>query len=301
MAFIFETNIWLGNSGDPSSALFHLKANLKLAGWTVPQSSDGITYNPTGDQITVETRNVPGGISFLAWFVVQSPDGHAWLFWNNNPSDDNGATLWEVKVSRVGFTGGSPDATTPPTATDEGVLTTAFGGFATRYNIAAESTSPYRFWASGLRLECSVMMDTLQTTVGAALDLDPFVYIIGTTPFGYTRAGTADQRFARFNMLAYAEMFGQALWPGLPQYAYAAGSGSNQHNGKDDLAVVVYGAIQNRGIGSKGLSSMIRYTSNNRGPGTVLTRTTPADIITISNSATSLVLPWNGTLPKRDA
>jgi hypothetical protein len=306
MAFIFETNIWLGNAGDVSSALFHLKEQLKLAGWTVPQSSDGITYNPTGDQITVETRDVPGGINFTAWFVVQSPEGHAWMFWDNIPPYAT-ETIWTVRVSRAGFTGGSPDANTPPSATDEGTLSSGLSGNALRYNIGAEDTDQYRFWASPLHSDdvvntgCVVMMDTLAPTVGAALDPDPFVYVLCSggeiIPFGYTRTDTTDERFARLNMLAYGEISGQALWPGLPQYAYAAGSGSNQYNGKDDLAAVVYGAISNRGQGSKGISTMLRYTSNNRNPGTVLTKTTPGDLITIGSS---LIAPWNGSLPKRD-
>ncbi|MGW8177443.1 MAG: hypothetical protein ACWGQW_01385 [bacterium] len=105
-----------------AAAIFKLKTVLKAAGWTVPRSSDGLTYNSTGDQITHAGTGAGGMENNRAWFVIQSPNGeHQWCF--QKESGDNAE--WRVKVSPLaGFVGGSPSAIIVPTATDQ---TTIFG------------------------------------------------------------------------------------------------------------------------------------------------------------------------------
>jgi hypothetical protein len=103
-----------------AEAIYAFKTTLKSAGWTVPRSSDGSTYNSSGDQITSAGTGAGGMENNWAWFVIESPNGeHQWCF----QKDQNDNAEWRVKISSLdGFTGGSPDATQTPSATDEQII-----------------------------------------------------------------------------------------------------------------------------------------------------------------------------------
>jgi len=146
-----------------AEGIYILKETLKLAGWTVPRSSDGTTYNASGDQITSGGSGANGMANSRAWFVVQSPNGeHQWCFQRGTSNN----TSWRVKVSALdGFTGGAPSATQVPSATDERLLhgsgtdaspttATLFPTDSTyRFHVIAESTAVgtavpiYPFWS----------------------------------------------------------------------------------------------------------------------------------------------------------
>lgn len=99
-----------------SEAIFELKAVLKSAGWVVQRSSDGTTYNSSGDQISHADSGAGGMANSSAWFVIRDPgDSHEWCFQRGTSN-----TFWRVKVSPLDrFTGGSPDNNTVSSATDE--------------------------------------------------------------------------------------------------------------------------------------------------------------------------------------
>lgn len=103
-----------------SEALYISKTVAKLAGFTVPKSSDGTTYNSSGDQITGFGTGANGMNNNLAWFIIREPSsGRAWCV--QRASANNYSA--RVKYSRSGdFTGGSPSATVTPSATDEQIL-----------------------------------------------------------------------------------------------------------------------------------------------------------------------------------
>jgi len=85
------------------------------AGWVVKSSGDGTTYNSTGDQIS----SAASLAVTRAWFRIQDP-GTRREFTFQRGTDN---TLWRVKFSESSkFTGGTPNATTTPTATDEALL-----------------------------------------------------------------------------------------------------------------------------------------------------------------------------------
>lgn len=105
-----------------SVATFNVKAALKAVTWPVSRSSDGTTYNSTGDQITQGGSGAGGMANNLAWFVIGRPGGGP-SFCIQRTSNH---TQYRVKFSRAaGFVGGSPSATQTPSATDE---TTLCGG-----------------------------------------------------------------------------------------------------------------------------------------------------------------------------
>jgi hypothetical protein len=145
-----------------SEAIFELKAVLKLAGWVVQRSSDGLTYNASGDQISHASTGAGGMENNFAWFVIRDPgDSHEWCFQRGTTN-----LVWRVKISPLDrFTGGSPDATTVSSATDEQVIhgggTDGSPTFAQlihtdstyKFHIIAQSTAVgtvvpvYGFWA----------------------------------------------------------------------------------------------------------------------------------------------------------
>lgn len=106
--------------GTGAAAMFKLKAVLKSAGWTVPRSSDGTTYNSSGDQITVATSGAGGMANNSAWFVVKEPGNRReWCIQRGT----SGNTAWRITYSALaGHTGGTPGATRVATATDGQVL-----------------------------------------------------------------------------------------------------------------------------------------------------------------------------------
>lgn len=141
-----------------SEVTYRLKEVLKAAGWTVPRSSDGTTYNAAGDQITTPNTGAGGMNNNSAWFVIREPGGvREWCFQRGTA---NGQL--RLKYSALDrFTGGSPAATVTPTATDQQVLTgggtdgsptyTSFFGTAGTYrsHCIAQSTAEggaYGFW-----------------------------------------------------------------------------------------------------------------------------------------------------------
>lgn len=147
-------------SNDVANVFFKLKTVLKAAGWTVPSSSDGTTYNSSGDQITTNVAGAGGMNNNRAWFVIREPGGRReWCF------QQVVASNYRVKYSALAkFSGGSPSATQVPQASDEQVLlgagTNASPSGAgtllagnTRVHIVANSTPiggvyPWLWWAT---------------------------------------------------------------------------------------------------------------------------------------------------------
>lgn len=169
------------------------------AGWTVPSSSDGSTYNSSGNQITADS----GAGSFAnagAWARLRQPGGGREMLFQRGST----SVLWRVLYSVAGFVGGSPGATRVPTATDQqfliGAGTDASPTYATtlstngtyRWLLSFDAASPYDFWAAGLAtagLNCVSMIFLLSMEAGSygALDLDPYIALVSaSTPMSST-------------------------------------------------------------------------------------------------------------------
>lgn len=81
-----------------TEAVYKLKEVLKLAGWTVTQSSDGSTYNGAGDQITSPGAGAGGMSNDGAWFDVREPSGaggRTWSFQVITVASES----WRIKMS----------------------------------------------------------------------------------------------------------------------------------------------------------------------------------------------------------
>lgn len=127
---------------------------LLAAGWRITRWSDATTYtDATGAPLAVNPYGSGGsGAGNLgntsAWFTVRASDSsREWLF-QRNASD----AAWTINRSKAGFVGGSPAATTLPTATDATPLFTAASAFTAtpgRLFISADDADGY-----GWRLMC---------------------------------------------------------------------------------------------------------------------------------------------------
>lgn len=170
-----------------AAAIHVLKTQLKSAGWTVTSSSDGYSYNASGDQITSGGAG-PGGMNNAkAWFAIQMPSStRSFCFQRQTTIGANTSYLWRVKYSYdAAFTTGSPGILQVPGAANEKVLlgggTDASPTFAAlfaqstdgafRYNCCADNASPYG-WVS-------VTWTSTTGAVGHILGLDP---VLGTAP-----------------------------------------------------------------------------------------------------------------------
>ena len=133
----FYDNILTNSFYNSDRCLFLFKEFMKTAGWTVPQSCDGISLNQDGnDLITSALSGSAGGIggqstSNSAWFILRSPDGvKEFLFcraadYNYSSNSIAGHLGWILgysasqKFSTTSGIGGNPvSITNPPLAID---------------------------------------------------------------------------------------------------------------------------------------------------------------------------------------
>jgi hypothetical protein len=125
--------------------MYETISRLVVAGWTVPSSSDGTTYNASGNVFTNghlygQNTITPGSpLNGNAWWRLRHPLGSCELLFHHHLTTN--ADAYTVRYSVAGFTGGAPDATTPPTATDQVYV---FGDTGSFQNIIA-GTSTGRF------------------------------------------------------------------------------------------------------------------------------------------------------------
>lgn len=103
--------------------VYEMVSRLVEAGWTVPSSSDGTTYNPAGNVIAngiliSAFSPTPGSpCNANSWFRLRHPLGSFELCFHHGTA--NHSDQWKIRYSTLGFTGGAPSATASPTAADE--------------------------------------------------------------------------------------------------------------------------------------------------------------------------------------
>lgn len=150
------TNTHVSSPASGAIAVDALIDTLLAAGWVITRWSDAIapTYtDATGAPLAVNPYGSGGsGAGNLgntsAWFTVRASDSsREWLF-QRGASD----AAWTISRSKAGFVGGSPAATTLPTATDATALFSAASAFSAtpgRLFISADDADDY-----GWRLMC---------------------------------------------------------------------------------------------------------------------------------------------------
>lgn len=301
-------------------AMFDLKTHLKSVGHTVKSSSDATTYNSTGDQITSGASGASGWANNNAWVRIQSPDGYREFTIQRGTTN----VLWRVKFSRAAkFTGGSPDATHTPSATDEAIIigggTDASPTFATtfgtdggyRWNVGADSAFPYTFWSGSFLTGGGNPVAVLcQEYFLAAEPTDGNLYMVvsGANANPFTNANLSLQTrttgstirslttLAATSPTTNIDVAAAAYWFGNgTQLLYPdTGGVSNPITGKDEVLPILWArsaAVANPGY--KGVGTMIKWTSLSRSTGDTLTVSTTRDRIVYGSCS----LPWDGSVP----
>jgi hypothetical protein len=311
MSYSFLTN---QSPVDIAHGFYAFMGLLVSAGFTVVSSGDGLSlYSSSGNILTGGGSGAGGLGNGYAWFRVQAPavNGQTREYivqraGSGGYQDD----YWAFKYSAsAGFTGGSPDSTHVPTATDEvgifGNITGTnqtydywwqpgqpvprmhfcVGGAAEKYSFyllfawTGTINGPYSFWA----------MDVLQTALAA--DTDPAVsYCI--------RLGTAN--------VCCNDLFNQngpcAAWMGAgffgsvrilyPQNGIPAGMGVNAWTNKDD-AIPLFWYRSSTPYGFKGWSTLYMWNTVGRACFDTLSIASTADHLYMNGC----LLPWDGSVP----
>jgi len=298
-------------------SIFNLKTMLKLAGWTVPQSSDGTTYFPASDGITTGAAGAGGMANNSAWFQIVNPDGVEYVIQRGTTN-----LVWRVKASPIdGFAGGETATQVPGNVTDEyeilGGGTDAAPTFESwfttdntyRYKAGADSASPYHFWSTAFVLGGGVLshvfvhegLVAVEPTDGA-----PFHVMIGNTDLVLAPAFTTETEGAS-STRSYGTRAQVAPviadWTVMNGLSYfgvgvvAPGGGvTNPITAKDESFPIVYArrsAASGGNPGYKGVGSMMRWLGTSKVNGSTLTISTTRDRITFGDVS----LPWQGTVP----
>lgn len=306
-------------------AIYNVKTLWKSLGWTILSSSDGSTYNSSGDQITSGLTGAGGLDNTNAWFVAQDPTAiRQWCI------QRVGAATWRVKYILVvdgQFTAGSPGATRVPTATDtakERVVlgsgsdasptgaTWFSGADGSYYHVGmASSVAPYGFWFAAYSTTSSgtaspshgFMMDPLRDGYPSN-DGDPAVYYLdGTsTAWASTQLSENDGSPGPQALLGSSHVRTSALmyYADTTSPEATVPSSTNDtgpFHGLYTLLPVFY--FRPHGMsteaGDKGWSSLMLLT-----PTTTPDQNNPVHVAGRSYSRIKIravVLPWDGTVP----
>lgn len=296
---------------DASAAMLDSKTMWKAAGWTIEESSDGTTYNASGDEITHAGSGAGGMANTKAWFRM-SNGGVEYTVMRGTIDYQ-----YRIKCSPLAtFSGGTPGATQTPTATDEKVLLgagtegtptyeTLFPTVGGTYRLkgGADSTSP-DFWVGcfptggGTQSHAFLheSLDAVEPTDGA-----PFHTICGNAALSKTNLTAETESGSNVRSLATVAAVTPATWDVIPAHSLEAvgqsvptGLPVNPITGNDESFPIMYmrrAAIANPGY--KGVGSFMKWLGISRTTGDTLTLSTTRDRIVFGDVS----LPWQGTVP----
>ena len=318
MAYLFTKDIvyTIGSGTGFCEAMYEFKELLKSAGWTVIAWGTGTagTYGVSGDPITAAILNASIGQN--AFFVIQKPGTTCqWSFQRKTTEYS-----WIIKFSPGGF--GAPSAPdVVPTPADQvglfsgGTLSAPTAGYIVVYSgthraqIAADDAEPHNFYflvhANGASTPGMMLfLDHMKTGSYPTEDVQPWIFgyagnsawswfcsncltdsvdpPTGTAIVGYLSATTATPT----NMVPIQAEYGTSI-PGF--------IGTNPFNSKDDGFEILWSRKNNltAPVGSKGVSTLLRWMGITRALGSTLSVSTTRDRYCIGN----ISLPWDGTVP----
>ncbi|MBI2892914.1 MAG: hypothetical protein HYY06_05130 [Deltaproteobacteria bacterium] len=313
MTYVFDVNNAGGANGG-AEAMYLWKELLKSAGWDVPASSDGTTYNSSGDQITLAGSGSGGMNNSQAWFRVRAPSGMSPRREFCCQRGSSGEAYWWIKYSAEdGFTT-SGDADDMATAADEAnlhgsstagdVLFTTAGTY--KIHIGADNASPFGFYlfnavnGSGAS-DMGFVFDPLATGSYASADQDPalvrvqgggsvfmstYLYQAAYAPNGWYKKDLAGETFTQFPAHIYQGGYGQA----------APGSlGTNPHDSDDNHVPIAYarGSLLSTEVGWKGFGTVMRWLGTSRSSMDTLSTSGVRDHVVVDD----VVLPWPNEVP----
>lgn len=324
MTFIFDVNN-AAITGD--QAIFKLKTLLKTAGWTVPSSSDGLTVFSSSDGI-VGSGSGAGGIGNTnSWFRLKQPAAVGLYQREILVLRGAGSISWCIRYSLVGFTGGSPTPTVPPTASDQqpGLIGLDFPTSwmptdnTYRWNAGADNASPYGFWACCYDLTSpshfasggGLVFDPMKTGSYPTEDQDPYVLVFdnpSSGTFNYQKLGSIPVcYFGLSSNPPFGTNWGscqalrQSVAVSTTGFIFPQGLDVDPYSGKDPEGEIVWAfptQSNNTGYfnsygGLKGISTILRWNGVQRNSGTThsIATGTSKERLVIAD----VNVPWNGT------
>lgn len=319
MTWIFD--IQQPVTGTAAVGTYRLKAALIARGWTVPSSSDGTTYNSSGDQISSGAAGANGLGNANAWFRIRMPGaGVTREFVFQRVS----AAAWRIKYSVAGFTAGSPSATRVPSATDEQVIIgggtdAAPTGFTwgsadatpQKWEIVTGDVSENYSFVTFVHAPGSFTTVTSMSFDGVeqanASDLDPYVlsYASGTgLVYSQMQSGDAavngngHRYWFKYDVAAITRVW-VASTANTPAPALSSTTlGANPFNGEDEIVPVIFWRTSSPTQGFKGISKLFKQGTVFRAAGDGFSLNSTRDLVCVSaGSGTSMTLiPWDGSI-----
>lgn len=291
----FDFTLINQSPSDGALLMFDFKERLKVNGWSVTRSGDGIgAVSAVGDVITQGGSGANGMFNSRAWFVIAQPGGAGARKWCVQKTTVANGANWRIKVSQSeAYSAGAPTTSvtpTTPTASEDKIMlgggTDASPTFAALWATdgsykaqAAIETAGEGFWIAtypngGGAASGGWYMERLITGTFNALDVDPYIYCtIGTTApwlstgIAQESAGLRPQAWLARGLAGEGFVICPATYPANTASSILPGNlGSNAFDGKDNSMPVIY---MRRGsltapVGWKGQSSMLRWKGNNR-------------------------------------
>ena len=301
--------------------MYTIMTTLVSAGWTVKSSSDGTTYNSSGNQITGGLSGANGLANSEAWFRIQAPlfgsVKRELIFQRSTSGDLN----WRITYSpSAGFITGSPAATVVPSASDSVVIlgggTDASPSFSALFianntyrfhMMAGDNSIGYSFYCVGCpvgsqtQASSGIVFDVLQNGSYNSLDTDPCVIsaaqnvsVFQNMAITYSAANGAFKGSLNgtSTILILSTLTGDTISI-APVINGSPGSAQNPFTLKDELFPCVYVRIANQPppTGIKGISSFILAPSSVRNTLNTQTVATTRDRIILGYFS----FPWNGS------
>jgi hypothetical protein len=274
-------------------AMYAFKALLKAAGWTVESSSDGTTYNSSGDQITTGASGTGGMANNSAWFRLRHPLG------TMEYTVQRGTTniAWRIKFSAGGFGAGSPGATqTPQNATDQAIILgggtdasptyeTLFGNDNTYRHKAGVDSDTGEFWSAGFPTGGGIQNHGwIHENLVACLPADGAkwhtmigggAWIASGTLTAHTESGNAQRSFAYEPAATPTTM---RLYPAQTNTLFPNGLATHPITSKDDAAPIMYGRSNGNGNAAyKGIGATFQWVGVARATGSTIRVNATAD------------------------
>jgi hypothetical protein len=318
MAIVASTNQTISTW---TQGIFNVKETLKLAGWQVLSSSDGTTYNSTSDIITSASSGANGLGNTNAWFRIQSPDGYAeYVFQKGNDADNrNWRVVFSGDTISGGFIGGTPNASTIPTATDGVPLRDAsvqlfsqtIGTAAPRFHVVADDAAPYTWWFGSWQSTTGALSNhggMIHDVCTALTPGDPSGYIAYLSSSSFTTVtyinGTAVGPGGSTTWHLVCRTQNNTGWTVPEGHSFSIGSTghttylnsvANPLTLKDELLPVIYTISSNNSTNFswKGVATMMRWKSISRPVTSTYTVNTTRDRVIFD----SISLPWDGSVP----
>lgn len=195
MAIQFGSGVWSGFSTvtTPGACLYFIKQLLKSAGWVVRGSGDGLAaYSSSSDVISSGSSGAGGFYNASAWICLEDPAGLRELVLQLVTADvGTSSTISQVNYfysKSAGFTFGSANATTAPTATDRQTIKSSKGfswlsATPTNYIFGgADTQAPYGFWTASVDNGTTASTYDVRhafamiPTIDDGTDVDPVVF-----------------------------------------------------------------------------------------------------------------------------